>query len=185
VAHAISTHKVENEYDYFTAVDDFPPEDKIDAGAAMIGTVEFNSSTLYRYATIAVHDLQEQIGEGAAQAVRLFAEGFVKSMPTGKQNTFAHGTIPGAILVTMRDDQPVNLVGAFEKAIPASEEGYLNKSGQALAEQFNTVCRDWLEFPVCTLADGQSLSGLEGATFLPLKELLPALEQAVADQLSK
>ena len=46
VAHSISTHKVSREYDYFTAVDDLSPEDN--TGAGHIGTVEFNSSTLYQ-----------------------------------------------------------------------------------------------------------------------------------------
>ncbi|MCL2850314.1 MAG: type I-E CRISPR-associated protein Cas7/Cse4/CasC, partial [Micrococcales bacterium] len=56
VAHAISTHAVETEYDYFTAVDDAKPDDE-DAGAGMIGVLEFNSSTLYRYATINLDQL--------------------------------------------------------------------------------------------------------------------------------
>ncbi|HEY0805098.1 MAG TPA: type I-E CRISPR-associated protein Cas7/Cse4/CasC, partial [Pseudonocardiaceae bacterium] len=48
VAHALSVHAVTNEYDYFTAVDDHKNNDEDeDAGAGMIGTVEFNSSTLY------------------------------------------------------------------------------------------------------------------------------------------
>ena len=50
VAHSISTHAVQNEFDYFTAVDDCAPEDS--AGAGHLGTVEYNSSTLYRYATV-------------------------------------------------------------------------------------------------------------------------------------
>ena len=44
VAHALSVHAVDNEFDYFTAVDDMAPADN--AGAGMIGTIEFNSSTL-------------------------------------------------------------------------------------------------------------------------------------------
>ena len=43
VAHSISTHAVQNEFDYFTAVDDCAPEDS--AGAGHLGTVEYNSST--------------------------------------------------------------------------------------------------------------------------------------------
>ena len=54
VAHAISTHEVQTEFDYYTAVDDLASEDN--AGAGMIGTIEYNSSTLYRYANIALHD---------------------------------------------------------------------------------------------------------------------------------
>ena len=78
VAHAISTHAVENEYDYFTAVDDCAPEDN--AGAGHLGTVEFNSSTLYRYATVNVEDLRK---------------------------TFANWTRPDAVYVTVRKDQPI------------------------------------------------------------------------------
>lgn len=71
VAHAISTHAVENEYDYFTAVDDMQKDDN--AGAGHLGTVEFNSSTLYRYATVNVSELSETIGaENAAETVKNF-----------------------------------------------------------------------------------------------------------------
>ena len=59
VAHAISTHSIQYEFDFFTAVDDLSPEDN--AGAGMLGTVEFNSSTLYRYANIAVHEFLKQL----------------------------------------------------------------------------------------------------------------------------
>ena len=55
VAHSISTHAVEPEYDYFTAVDDYSQMDN--AGAGHLGTLEFNSATLYRYATVNVMDL--------------------------------------------------------------------------------------------------------------------------------
>ena len=43
VAHSISTHTVQNEYDYFTAVDDLAPEDN--TGAGHLGTVEFHGQT--------------------------------------------------------------------------------------------------------------------------------------------
>ncbi len=120
VAHAISVHAVEEQFDYFTAVDDHKAADEEeDAGAAMIGTVEFNSSTLYRYATVDVVRLAENLGDPAAvrAAVEAFVGCFVTSMPTGKQNTFANRTLPDAVLVQVRDDQPVNYVGAFEEAI--------------------------------------------------------------------
>jgi CRISPR-associated protein Cas7/Cse4/CasC subtype I-E len=100
VAHSISTHKVSNEYDYFTAVDDFSSEDS--AGAGHIGTVEFNSSTLYRYATVAVHELYKQLAGDTADAVCEFVRAFICSMPTGKQNTFANRTLPDAVLVALR-----------------------------------------------------------------------------------
>lgn len=120
VAHAISTHAVDTEFDYFTAVDDHKNEDaEEDAGAGMIGTVEFSSSTLYRYATLNIAQLQENLGTAAATrtAVETFVESFVRSMPTGKQNTFANNTLPEAIVVSVRSDQPISFVGAFEEAV--------------------------------------------------------------------
>jgi len=121
VAHALGVHATETEYDYFTAVDDRAQEDE--PGAGMIGTVEFTSSTLYRYATVDVDRLQDTLGDAAMteRAVAAFVRSFVTSMPTGKQNTFAHRTLPDAVVVTVRDGQPVNLVGAFEEAVVAPE----------------------------------------------------------------
>lgn len=96
VAHSISTHTVQNEFDYFTAVDDCAPEDN--AGAGHLGTVEYNSATLYRYATVNVLELVRTLGaEQAAQTVRAFGEAFIRSMPTGKQNSFANRTLPDAL----------------------------------------------------------------------------------------
>ncbi|MBW4722315.1 type I-E CRISPR-associated protein Cas7/Cse4/CasC [Saccharothrix obliqua] len=125
VAHALSVHTVDNEYDYFTAVDDHKKADAEDAGAGMIGTVEFNSSTLYRYATVDVDRLRDNLGDvgGTRRAVEAFVRAFVSSMPTGKQNTFANRTLPDAVLVVVRHTQSINLVGAFEEAVPDDADG--------------------------------------------------------------
>jgi len=50
-AHAISTHRMEHEFDYYTAVDDLldPSTSEDDKGAAMIGDVEFTSACYYKY----------------------------------------------------------------------------------------------------------------------------------------
>ena len=140
VAHAISTHAVSGEYDYFTAIDDLSPEDN--AGAGMIGTIEYNSSTLYRYADIAVHELYHQLGnkEAAISAVTLFIEAFIKSMPTGKVNTFANQTLPQGIIVTLRSDRPVNLVSAFEEPVQA-KGGYAKESMAELAAEYKKAAK--------------------------------------------
>jgi len=87
VAHAISTHGVDREFDFYTAVDDRKPEDS--AGADMMGTVEFNSACFYRYAVVdwekLVANLQGDV-ELAAKGLRAFLDGFVVAEPTGKQN---------------------------------------------------------------------------------------------------
>ena len=143
VAHAISTHAAENEYDFFTAVDDDKSRsEEEDAGASMMGTVEFSSATMYRYATVNLDMLVENLGDGdaALRALEVFIKGFCLSMPTGKQNTFANRTLPEAVVVSVRDDQPVSLVGAFEKPIRTNEaDGYLARSAEALAEHARAI----------------------------------------------
>ena len=186
VAHAISTHRVMNEYDYFTAVDDFPPEDKSDAGAAMIGTVEYNSSTLYRYAIVAVHDLSEQLesADMAAQATCLFTSAFARSMPTGKINTFANRTHPDTLYVTLRTDQPLNLVGAFERPIRQNENGYVEPSALALVKQANDAGK-WIAQPILSLAVGDHMQGIAGVEVVDsLNDLLSRLEDEVKGALS-
>ncbi len=174
VAHAISTHAVQNEFDYFTAVDDCAPEDN--AGAGHLGTVEFNSATLYRYATINACALEENLKADTPQAVRAFVEAFVRSMPTGKQNTFANRTLPDAVVVMLRDDQPVNLCGAFEKPVAAKESdgyGYVEASKKALCDYAKQV-QDYVSAPVKTLKVGQ-----DGT----LAEVLAKLEAEVRTRL--
>lgn len=124
VAHALSVHAARNEFDYFTAVDDRKENDE-ETGAGMIGTVEFTSSTLYRYATVNIDGLRHNLGDDAAtvRAVQEFLRAFVTSMPTGKQNTFANRTLPDAVVVQIRDSQPVNLVGAFEEPVEVAAGG--------------------------------------------------------------
>jgi len=154
VAHAISTHRVNTEFDYFTAVDDLAPADN--AGAGHIGTVEFNSSTLYRYATIAVHGLSKYLGEDTIDSVCEFIRIFACSMPTGKQNTFANRTTPNAMLFTLRTDQPVNLVGAFEKPVEACG-GYVEESINAFVKHTKKTYADWIKEPKASFVVGEAL----------------------------
>ena len=181
VAHSISTHAVQNEYDYFTAVDDCQAEDN--AGAGHLGTVEYNSSTLYRYATVNVMELAGQLGAAqAAETVRAFGEAFLFSMPTGKQNTFANRTLPDAVYVTLREDQPVNLCGAFERAVPRSAQGYAAPSKAALAQYAQQMYSSFAEAPAQSFTVGSGLEVL--AQPMPLNTMLAVLEKAVEEKLS-
>ena len=181
VAHSISTHAVQNEYDYFTAVDDCQAEDN--AGAGHLGTVEYNSSTLYRYATVNVMELAGQLGAvQAAETVRAFGEAFLFSMPTGKQNTFANRTLPDAVYVTLREDQPVNLCGAFERAVPRSAQGYAAPSKAALAQYAQQMYSSFAEAPAQSFAVGSGLEELAPAQ--TAKAMLDTLEKAVRDALA-
>ena len=181
VAHSISTHAVQNEYDYFTAVDDCQAEDN--AGAGHLGTVEYNSSTLYRYATVNVMELAGQLGAAqAAETVRAFGEAFLFSMPTGKQNSFANRTLPDAVYVTLREDQPVNLCGAFERAVPRSAQGYAAPSKAALAQYAQQMYSSFAEAPAQSFTVGSGLEELAPAQ--TAKAMLDALEKAVRNALA-
>ena len=186
VAHAISVHPVDNEFDYFTAMDDNAPDDN--AGAGMIGTVEFNSSTLYRYATVNVDGLHKGLGQTTATsaAVAAFVRAFITSMPTGKQNTFANRTLPEAVVVSVRDQQPVNLAGAFEEAIIAdSTGGRLKQASTRLVEYAKDMDRAYSQSPVATyvLRVGANTSPLgELGDEVSLDELVQRVTALVAER---
>ncbi len=180
VAHAISTHAIESEFDFYTAVDDLAPEDN--AGAGMLGTLEYDSSTLYRYANIALHDFYKQLGdkEEVIDAVKLFVEAFVKSMPTGKINSFANQTLPQAVVVSLRSDRPINLVSAFEEPVK-SENGYVDKSIQKLFAEY-VKYEKILDKPIFTdyllLDDTLEVKSI-GKSTQNLDELLSDLKESI------
>ena len=130
VAHALGVSEAEPEFDFYTAVDDVVKAAE-ETGAGMMGTVEMTSSTLYRYATVNLDGLAENLadGEAAQKAAVEFVESFITSMPTGKQNTFANRTLPEAVVVSIRKDRPVSLVNAFET--PVSQETVSGRRVQA------------------------------------------------------
>jgi len=142
VAHAISTHSVEREFDFYTAVDDLKPEDT--AGADMMGTVEFNSACFYRYAVVdwdkLVANLQNDT-ELANRGLRAFLEGFVVAEPTGKQNTFAAHNPPEFVAVSVRrNTAPRNMANAFETAIRVKkDESLTRRSAEELAKKANVL----------------------------------------------
>lgn len=178
VAHAISTHGVETEFDYYTAVDDQEAgdEERTDAGAGMVGTIEFDSATLYRYATVNVDALKANLGDARAtvRALEAFIRSFALSMPTGKSNTFANQTVPDAVVVMARTDRAVSLVGAFEEPV-RDKAGFVAASTRALAQYAadlesaygRPAARTWIT------RVGARTSGLEPmGTPVPLDELV-------------
>lgn len=125
VAHAISTNTLNQEFDYFTAVDDLADE----PGAGMIGDIEFNSSTYYKYVNVHWEELVENLGgdeEVAARGVLALLDAVVKAQPTGKQNTFAAFNLPDLVLVEVSDTNlPVSYANAFLKPVRATHDATL------------------------------------------------------------
>lgn len=153
VAHAISTHRVEREFDYFTAVDDKGDEDE--TGAGMIGQVEFNSATFYRYAVLDVNKLFDNLQgdrELALSAIEAFTQALVRAIPSGKQNSFAAHNPPEFIGISLRHATPLNLANAFEKpvrpkpddSLTAQSVGALASYEDKLAAVYATPLDQWL-----------------------------------------
>lgn len=136
VAHALSTHRVEREFDYFTAVDD--KGDAGETGAGMIGQIEFNSATFYRYAVIDAAKLVENLQkdtELALTGIKAFTQAMARAIPTGKQNTFAAHNPPSFVGVVLRHASPFNLANAFEKPVwPRADKELTALSVAALAD---------------------------------------------------
>ncbi len=142
VAHAISTHRVEREFDFYTAVDDLNPSE--DAGAGMMGDVEFLSACFYRYADINLDELLENLGGDKELMIRsslAFIEAFVKTLPTGKQNSFAAHNPPDFIAVRLSTtDAPRNLANAFIEPISATQgKDLMANSVKRLEKYWKTI----------------------------------------------
>ena len=131
VAHALSTHRVVNEYDYFTAVDDLKPRSE-DAGAGMIGDVEFNSSTYYKYFNVHWEQLVANLGGDAATAARAvvaLVEAAALAQPSGKQNSFGAQNLPDFVLVEISErNVPVSYANAFTTPVNGRGESLMRKS---------------------------------------------------------
>ena len=180
VAHALSVHGTEPDFDYYTAVDDVVRSAGDSTGASMIGTIEVASSTLYRYANINLDALITNLGDTSAsvEATLAFVRAFVGSMPTGKQNSFAARTLPDAVIVTVRNDRPISYVNAFEKAI-TEVEGRRVAAARALASEAKNIEEAYGYEPVASyvLALGDLKEELAGlGESVSLKGLLESLE---------
>jgi CRISPR system Cascade subunit CasC len=128
-SHAISTHKVSNEVEFFTALDDLSQEH----GAAHMGSLEFNSATYYRYISLDLGQLYQSLeGNGLAKAVEAFTKALFIAVPAARQTTQS-GASPWAFAkVLVRKGQGLQV--PFETAIKAKDGGFLQPSIQALTE---------------------------------------------------
>lgn len=123
VAHAITTHKVTVEDDYYTAVDDLklPSED---AGAAFLGEAAFGSGVFYLYLSINVDLLVSNLSgnaELASTAIGALIEAAATTAPSGKQASFAALARAHYVLVECGTAQPRTLAGAFAKPVSGDD----------------------------------------------------------------
>lgn len=141
VAHALSVNRVEIEFDFFTAVDDLKDRSQADedAGAGMLGTIEFNSACFYRYFNVDFGQLGRNLGndpELIEAALRAYLRAAVLALPTGKQNTFAAHQQPSLIMSVVRDRGLQSLANAFVKPIDADRTSDLVANAVGALDSF-------------------------------------------------
>lgn len=131
VAHAITTHAVDADIDWFTAVDDLQA-----LGSAHLGTQEFSSGVFYRYASLNLKQLQVNLGlipdikatetaESRAKALDIAVHVLhmlATEVPSAKQQSFAAHNLADVALVSFAH-QPISLANAFEKPTQADHKG--------------------------------------------------------------
>ena len=144
VAHALSTHRVTMEMDFYTAVDDLNPEDT--AGAGMMGFTGFDSACFYRYARVDLNQLAANLNDDTS-LTRSTVDGFLRAavaaVPSGKQSSFAANNPPSLLLAVVRQDgMGWSLANAFERPVWArGNEGLVAPSVAAMDTYWGRLCQ--------------------------------------------
>jgi CRISPR system Cascade subunit CasC len=145
VAHAISTHAVKMDTDFFTAVDELTRPDE--TGAAMMDIAGFNSACFYRYARLDWEQLVKNL-KGDTELARRTVEAFLRAseaaMPTGKKNSHDNFSRPAFMLAVARqkDSAGWSLANAFEKPVHTwNDSGLVQPSVEALDRYWNDLCQ--------------------------------------------
>lgn len=161
VAHPISTHKVDMEMDFYTAVDDLNPKEE--TGAGMMGVVGFNSACYYRYALVDRDQLARNLARKtdrangawteeltnddyvkADEVIKAFLEAMVYAIPTGKQNSFAAQNLPSfGLFVRRQGGCPISLANAFAQPVRTTkdDDDLVGLSVEALTKHWDSLTK--------------------------------------------
>jgi CRISPR system Cascade subunit CasC len=142
IAPPFTVHESHHQPDFFTAVEDWSRPGE--AGSAHLQTQFLTTGVFYRYATVNVTALVQNLGGDTATAGRLlelFAWWFLLVMPRGKQNATAPHTVPHLAAYSIRRSRPVSYAAAFEQPVRAAGRGYAAPATQALADYAATIDR--------------------------------------------
>ena len=132
--HAISTHRVTNEVEFFTALDDMP----VEQGSGHMGSLEFNTATYYRYVSLDLGQLATTLAGGdmpvsnedLQQAIAAFTKALFVAVPSARQATQSGASPWEFAKVYVRQGQRLQV--PFETPVKPQEGGYLQPSIQAL-----------------------------------------------------
>ena len=131
-SHAITTHRIASEVDFFTAVDDKMPEEN--TGSGHMGSLEFTSGTFYRYISLNLGMLYENLGneEDLIEAVKEFTKALYIAVPSARQRTQAGYCLWDYAHIYIRNGQEMQL--SFDKAVKQEGTGYLKPSIKEMEE---------------------------------------------------
>lgn len=151
-SHALSTHKAENDIDFFSAVDDVKAasETAEDAGAGMLGTLEFNSACYYRFCALNLDLLARASHLGGLDlaqrraVVDAFLRAVIEAVPGARKNSMNAHVRPDFVLgIYKQRGQPVQLVNAFEAPVKANGAGFSKASREALLDHHQQLKKTW------------------------------------------
>lgn len=138
-SHALSTHAVRSELDFFSAVDD-EKKNADDAGAGQIGQIEYSSACYYRYIGVNLDLLAKSNLFDQAQVKSVlenFCRAAILANPSARKNSMFGQGLPSYVLAVKRSGQPLSLANAFEKPIEAKRgSGYVEPSIAALKKEW-------------------------------------------------
>ncbi|EKD82097.1 MAG: hypothetical protein ACD_39C01486G0002 [uncultured bacterium] len=147
-SHVLSTHKADNEIDFFAAVDDLQATE--DSGAGMTGTLEFNSATYYRFAALNLDMLADadhlgsMTSEERKSVVRAFIDATIKAVPIARKYTMNGNTLPVYVLGVVREKgHPIQLVNAFESPVRHSQNGFAVESINRMNLEYGDIKETW------------------------------------------
>jgi CRISPR system Cascade subunit CasC len=148
-SHALSTHKAANDIDFYSAVDD-RKGDSEDAGAGMIGTLEFTSATYYRYAAVNLDLLFDDAHLGKLDPTQrqaildAFIRATLTAVPNARKNSMNAATLPSAVLGIRKDrGQPLQLINAFESPVTANGSGLATTSTERMKAHHESLKATW------------------------------------------
>lgn len=147
-SHALSTHKADNEIDFFSAVDDLQPKEE--PGAGMTSTLEFNSGTYYRFAALNLdmladaEHLKNMTKKERQDVVHTFLTATINAIPRARMNTMNANTLPVYVLGVVREKgHPIQLINAFENPVRPTMQGFALESINRLNIEYCDLKETW------------------------------------------
>lgn len=200
MAHAISTHEVVIESDYFTAMDDeqkrFATSQTEAAGAAFLGSGDtetfFNSAVYYKYLNLDLDAVGKHLHisdrQRLAQIAGALLNAAILTHPTGKQNGLANPTFPELALVEISNTKrPVSYANAFLQPVEAGAgKNLLTESAAAFNTYINDVAAAFAPSDISrvllSVGAASITPEIEHQKAKTLDELIYAVEQACSSE---